>query len=308
MPGVIEASRDGVVKTVHIREGNVVHATSNDRDDSLGNFLLRSGRIAARDFLDTMRQREQLKRRHGELLVEGGMLSPSEVYQAIRKQVEAIVWSLFDWTEGRVTFTIGEFEPEHQVRILLPMRQVIMQGIKGAPDAKALVARLGRRDTVFEPSWRTEDLIEAALEREEVDLLSLVDGRRTLYEVCSEGPYSAADNGKLLYAFLVLQSSAAPAARRSRARAASRPTRSRPAPSRSASAPRARTSAAAKAKAKAEDGRGCRSTSSSAWSAAAAPSACSASRTLRSPPTTASSRTSPGSPSSTGRSAKQPAS
>ena len=205
VPGVIEASRDGVVKTVHIREGNVVHATSNDRDDSLGNFLLRSGRIAARDFLDTMRQREQLKRRHGELLVEGGMLSPSEVYDAIRKQVEAIVWSLFYWTEGRVTFTIGEFEPEHQVRILLPMRQVIMQGIKGAPDAKALVARLGRRDTVFEPSWRTEDLIEAALEREEVDLLSLVDGQRTLYEVCSEGPYSAADNGKLLYAFSVLQ-------------------------------------------------------------------------------------------------------
>ena len=205
VPGVIEASRDGVVKTVHIREGNVVHATSNDRDDSLGNFLLRSGRIAARDFLDTMRQREQLKRRHGELLVEGGMLSPAEVYDAIRKQVEAIVWSLFYWTEGRVTFTIGEFEPEHQVRILLPMRQVILQGIKGAPDAKALVARLGRRETLFEPCCRTEDLIEAALDRDEYRLLALVDGKRTLYEICSQGPLSAADNGKILYAFQVLQ-------------------------------------------------------------------------------------------------------
>ncbi|HEX5759449.1 MAG TPA: DUF4388 domain-containing protein [Thermoanaerobaculia bacterium] len=205
VPGVIEASREGIVKTVHIREGNVVHATSNDRDDSLGNFLLRSGRITAQDFLETMRERERLNRRHGELLIERGVLAPAEIYDAIRKQVEAIVWSLFYWTAGRVSFTIGEFEPEHQVRILLPMRQVILQGIKGAPDAKALVARLGRRDTLFEPSWRTEDLIEAALGRDEVRLLSLVDGKRTLYEVCSEGPFSAADNGKILYAFHVLQ-------------------------------------------------------------------------------------------------------
>lgn len=205
VPGVIEASREGVVKRVHIREGNVVHATSTDLEDSLGNFLLRTGRLSSRDFLDTMRVREQLKRRHGELLIERGILSPAEVYDAIRKQVEAIVWSLFYWREGRVTFTLGEFEIGHQVRILLPMRQVILQGIKGAPDAKALVARLGKRDTVFELSCRTEDLVEAALDRDEYRLLALVDGHRTLYEICSQGPHSAADNGKILYAFQVLQ-------------------------------------------------------------------------------------------------------
>jgi hypothetical protein len=205
VPGVIQASREGVVKHVHIREGNVVHATSTDREDSLGNFLLRTGRISTQDFLDTMREREQLQRRHGELLIERGILSPAEVYDAIRQQVEAIVWSLFYWREGRVSFTIGEPEVGHQVRILLPMRQVILRGIKGAPDAKALVARLGRRDTVFALACRTEDLIEGALDRDEYRLLTLVDGRRTLYEICSEGPLAAAENGKILYAFHVLQ-------------------------------------------------------------------------------------------------------
>jgi hypothetical protein len=203
--GVIEASRGDVVKQVHIREGNVVHATSSDLEDSLGNYLLRAGLLTTPTFLETMRERERLKRRLGEVLIEGGFLSPAEVYDAIRKQVEGIVWSLFYWREGRVTFTLGESDPGHQVRILLPMRQVILQGIKGAPDAKALVARLGRRETVFEPCCRTEDLIEAALDRDEYRLLALVDGKRTLYEICSQGPLSAADNGKILYAFQVLQ-------------------------------------------------------------------------------------------------------
>ena len=32
-----------------------------------------------------------------------------------------------------------------------------------------------------------------------------MDGRRTLYEVCTEGPFSAAENAKLMYAFHVLR-------------------------------------------------------------------------------------------------------
>jgi hypothetical protein len=85
------------------------------------------------------------------------------------------------------------------------MRQVILQGIKRAPNAKALAARLGRKETVFEPCYRMEDLIEAALDGDEYRLLSLVDGRRTLFDVCTQGPHGAADNAKVMYAFQVLQ-------------------------------------------------------------------------------------------------------
>jgi len=133
------------------------------------------------------------------------VLSPGEVYRAIRKQIEAIVWSLFYWQEGSVVYSIGEFREADPVRIQLPMRQVILQGIKRAPDAKTLVARLGRKETVLEPCYKTEQLIELALDADEYRLLSLVDGKRTLYEICIQGPHSASDNAKLLYAFQILQ-------------------------------------------------------------------------------------------------------
>jgi len=205
VPGVIEATRDGVMKRVYIKEGNVVHASSSDREDSLGNYLLRTGALTPQVFEETMRERERLQKRYGVLLIERGVLSPAEIYRFIRQQIEAIVWSLFYWQDGAVIFSIGDFREPDSVRIQLPMPQVILQGIKRAPNAKALAARLGRKETVFEPCYRMEDLIEAALDGDEYGLLSLVDGRRTLFDVCTQGPHGAADNAKVMYAFQVLQ-------------------------------------------------------------------------------------------------------
>lgn len=205
VPGIIEASREGVVKRVFIKEGSVVHATSSSREDSLGTYLQESGLLSAEAVATTMRERERSNKRYGVLLIESGLLSPQEIYRAIRQQIEGIVWSLFAWREGSVAFSIGDFREPDTVRIQLPMRQVIFQGIKRAPDAKPLVARLGRKETVLEPCYRTEELIEVALDGSDVRLLGLVNGRRNLYEICSQGPYSAAENGKVLYAFQVLR-------------------------------------------------------------------------------------------------------
>ncbi len=205
VPGVIEAERDGVTKRVYVREGYVVHASSTDRKDSLGAYLQRTGTISAEEFTATMVARSGTKKRYGELLIEQGLISPAGIHEAIRKQVESIVWSLFYWQEGSVRFEIGSFQTPTEVRILLPMRQVILHGIKSAPNAKALVARLGRKETVFEPNFTTEDLIRAAIGADELALLQLIDGQRTLYDICHNGPLSAPENAKLVYAFQVLR-------------------------------------------------------------------------------------------------------
>lgn len=206
VPGTIEAEHDGVTKKVFLKEGQVVHASSTDRHDSLGAYLQRTGRLTAEQFARSMEERsESASKLYGQILIESGLLAPSEIYTAIREQIESIVWSLFYWETGQVRFRIGGFQEKADFRIQLPMRQVILQGIKRAPNAKSLIARLGQRDTVFEPRYRTEQLIAVALDAEEYALLSLVDGRRSLYEICTEGPLNPAENGKLMYAFHVMR-------------------------------------------------------------------------------------------------------
>jgi hypothetical protein len=206
VPGMIECRRDEILKRVYLRDGAVTCATSTDRQDSLGMFLRETKRISAEQFTLTDRIRSATpEKRHGELLIEHGVLSPAQLYEAIQEQIRSVVWSLFSWEEGEVTFSIGDFEETDMVRIYLPMRQVILQGVKRVPDAKALVARLGRKETVFEPIWRTEDLIEVAMDEPELKLLRLADGKRSLYDICTSGPFSPAENARLVYAFHVLR-------------------------------------------------------------------------------------------------------
>jgi hypothetical protein len=206
VPGMIECRRDSILKRVYLRDGAVTCATSTDRQDSLGMFLRETRRITAEQFTLTDKIRTASPdKRHGELLIEHGVLSPAQLYEAIQEQIRSVVWSLFSWEEGEVSFSIGDFEEADMVRIYLPMRQVILQGVKRVPDAKALVARLGRKETVFEPIWRTEDLIEVAMDEPELRLLRLADGKRTLYDICTSGPFSPAENARLVYAFHVLR-------------------------------------------------------------------------------------------------------
>ena len=205
VPGVIEVRRGGTIKRVYIRDGYIIHASSTDREDSLGAYLMRAGIVPKEALESVARLRQSSNKRLGVLLIERGVLAPDEVYESIRKQIEAIVWSLFYWQDGEVTFGVGALEEEEMVQIQLPIKRVIVQGIKSAPDAKPLVSRLGSKDTVLEPHFEVEDLVETGLDQDDYDLLRRVDGSRTLYRLCGEATRPPAEAAKLLYAFLVLK-------------------------------------------------------------------------------------------------------
>ena len=202
--GTIEATQGAVVKKVVLQDGQVIHAGSNDRGDSLGEYLMRIGKLTAQDHQRVADARVSGQKRFGVLLIELGILTPREVYEAIQAHIEEIVWSLFDWRDGEIVFSVGESGAPQRVRIQLPLRRVIFEGIRQAPEAKPLVERLGKRSTIFESSFQWEDLIEIGLDSNAYRLLREVDGKKSLYDLCSLEPLSAAENAKLVYAFQVL--------------------------------------------------------------------------------------------------------
>ncbi len=205
VPGVIEARNADTTKHVYIRDGYVIHAASSDRRDSLGDYLVRQDKITAELYKQLTNELRSATQRLGVLLLKRRLLTPDAVRRAIREHIAEIVWSLFFWREGEVSFSVGDFHGPEMVQIQLPMRQVIVRGIRRAPQARPLVSRLGRKETIFEARFGWEDLIELGLDGDETQMLELVDGKRTLYDLCAEGPLAPAENAKLLYAFQVLQ-------------------------------------------------------------------------------------------------------
>lgn len=205
VPGVLRAERDEVTTEVYVRDGHVIHAGSSDIGTSLGVYLRRVGLLSQDQFRRVMRERRRTTDRLGVLLVERGLMAPSQVHEAIQRQTEAIVWSLFSWWQGSVTFKLGAWDPVEMIGIHLPLGRVIIDGIKRESDVKHLISRIGGRKTVLEPAFSFEDTVEVGLEADDFALLSMVDGRRTLYDLCAQGPKAGKDNAKFLYAMFVLQ-------------------------------------------------------------------------------------------------------
>lgn len=137
-------------KTVYVHRGEVVFASSNQVVDRLGECLLRSGVI-------TLEQQREAKKAYrtgghfGKILVERGYLTPREVWNGVKSQVEEIVRSLFSYGSGNVMFWEGEVRPDNVVRLSLPTRRLIAEGLRRRDELLKLLAWLESRRVRLSP-------------------------------------------------------------------------------------------------------------------------------------------------------------
>lgn len=208
VPGVLEAISDDVVKRIYLSDGQIVHATSSKPEDSLGAHLMRCGLVGGVQLRRVRRSRRGAAPL-GPLLLEQGLMTASEIAEAQRDQIERIVWSLFRWSEGSVTFSIGDSgtkkrEDLPDENISIPIRYAIKEGARYYPHPKELLELLGSTSKV-EKQYEPIDLIDLALREEEISLLKGIDDATSLEELCSSSTLGLDDGVRLLYGFSVLQ-------------------------------------------------------------------------------------------------------
>jgi hypothetical protein len=205
VPGVMEVTRREDARRVYFIDGDVIFATSTDRGESLGDYLLREGRITkAQHRVSTDELVRSPGKRHGTILVQMGFLTTDELGVAVREQVQTILWNLFNWEDGQVQFKVGRFRDDEVYKIKIPTPRAVLSGCKRIADARRVTTQLGSRTTTFVTIPRPSHLTGLRLETAEQQLLDMVNGKRPLVELCEQGPLSPGLNARILYAFLEL--------------------------------------------------------------------------------------------------------
>ncbi len=128
-------------KSVYLHRGEVVFAASNQKFDRLGECLVRSGAITPEQFDEAM-QAYTPSSQFGKILVERNFLSSRELRSGVKLQIEEIVRSLFGYGSGSVLFWEGEIRPDNVVRLSLPSRRLIAEGLKRRDELIRLLAWL----------------------------------------------------------------------------------------------------------------------------------------------------------------------
>ena len=196
--GILSLTSNRVRKAMYFNEGKVVFASSNVASDRLGEVLLREGKIS-REQNDLSLRALARGKRQGRVLVEMGALSPDDLWSAVQSQVREIVYSVFRWEEGQFHFEDSTLPERERITVDLDVTALVLEGLRRL-DAGGWV-RLRHPDghLVLEAGPTSSDGLLRAYEEH---VLSLVDGQRSVIEVCHESEVGDIQTLKLLYAFL----------------------------------------------------------------------------------------------------------
>jgi hypothetical protein len=197
--GKLSVTRGALRRVIYWNRGEVVFATSSSTEHSLGQFLLRNGKIT-QDQYDESRKRMDKDTRHGKVLVQMGAISPKDLWWGVKNQVLEIIYSIFAWEDGEFAFHESDEEIRERILLSLNTSSIIMEGIRRLDERALIQERITSLDTVYATVAGAEaHLSELDLEPEEAELFHLIDGRRTIRDLVRSSELTEFETLRILY-------------------------------------------------------------------------------------------------------------
>jgi hypothetical protein len=190
-------------RSIYWKDGEIVFASSNSPEHSLGMFLLRNGKITQQQY-DESKRRVTATTRHGKLLVQMGAISPKDLWWGVKNQALEIIYSLFSWKEG--SFVFGDTADElvnERIVLSINTSTVIMEGIRRLDESVVIRERITSLDMVFtKVQGATADFGSLDMSEHEVALYNTLDGKRSIRALIGGSEMTEFEVTRILYQLL----------------------------------------------------------------------------------------------------------
>jgi hypothetical protein len=202
--GVLTFRRGDVTKSVYLHMGRVTYARSSDPDERLGENLLLRGKITIREYIEASKLISP-GRRLGTILIELGALEPEDLVGALEHHVKEILLDVFCWRTGEYELVMTEPGADDVVAVNVSTETLILAGIRRIRGWSRVYRGIGGDlEAVPVPTGNTEPLLRLELTEEEQDILSHVNGRANLEQICQVSYLSNLETCRVLWALMVL--------------------------------------------------------------------------------------------------------
>ncbi len=180
--GVLTLRQGDVVRRLFWDHGEMIFAASSDPEEALGNFLIRHGKISQEENMRSGSLVEPGKRQ-GKILVQMGVLTPKELWWAVKNQVLEIIYACFSWQDGHFAFEESETAHEEKIKLSTSTTNIILEGIRRLDEWPRIREVIPSDRLVPAPApVEGRDKTARFLEGEQA-ILNMVDGFRTVREI-----------------------------------------------------------------------------------------------------------------------------
>ena len=200
--GILRLRRQNIEKEIFFQDGRIVFAKSNDSDQRLGELLLRRGKVTLKH-LEEAASRIVPGVRLGTILVQEGYLKAGELYQGVIDQVEEIVYSVFEWTDGAYEFESGDLPGREVITLSISTPDIINIGIGRIWRWSWIRNGVGPLDTLYvrRKEWNSiarKMLVTPAMQ----ELIELLENPMKLEEILDASRINSYETCKLVWALL----------------------------------------------------------------------------------------------------------
>jgi hypothetical protein len=171
-------------RSIYFEAGYPVWAASNLPHDHLADLLWREGRLSRADHARVAEISPEQARRVGDVLVQRGVLPREELFPALRRHIQEVLYSCFAWESGTWTLGAHDAAPVDRVRIDAHPYAIAVEGIRRKYGLERLSERVGPPTTIIAPT--------PALDRV-ANLAALGEIEKTAVKKLADGPLSVGD-------------------------------------------------------------------------------------------------------------------
>ncbi|MFC2172520.1 DUF4388 domain-containing protein [Acidobacteriota bacterium] len=200
--GMLYVTAGEITKVLYIDQGNISFARSNSSRHRLGSLLLKA-RLITQEHFERATQIQTLDKgrtRLGMILVSMGALSEEMLKAAVHSQILSIIFSLFETHSGPYYFIETVKTPEEHLPLDMNTMDVLMWGVRKMDDSVDFKAYLPEPGLCVTKAAGTEHIErEVSLTYFERQILSFIDGKKTVGEIVSIGHLAQIPVYRILY-------------------------------------------------------------------------------------------------------------
>lgn len=130
--GLLTVKDGGISRSVYYRDGDMIFAASDHKEERLGDMLVARGQITAKQYALAYAEMKKTGERLGKALVSLGYLSPRKVLESVWGQVEEIIMNLFPLRDSSFIFEERPLPTEELITLNLSTANLIYYGQKKA--------------------------------------------------------------------------------------------------------------------------------------------------------------------------------
>lgn len=189
--GTLAIQKEDSIVMVYFKDGNIIYGYGPRETFHLGQLLKERGVIRAEQLEEavSIQAKTENAKRLGEILVSRRFIDRADLEGVVKNQVEQLLFSLLSWQTGSFKFYENQFPTDEEITVNLSVENVILEGLRRLDEMNMVKETLPDLTSVYTISASQAGRTRAVtLQADEWNLMALVDGHRTIDDICRVSP------------------------------------------------------------------------------------------------------------------------